>query len=113
MRYENTLNVNFKIEGDLTQHKIVPLLLITFVENAFKHGKVADEENPLSIQLYASHKALSFAIKNKKSNGTKEKSSGIGLQNIKTRLELVYPGKHTLQINDNHDFYAVNLTIEN
>jgi two-component system, LytTR family, sensor kinase len=112
LRFGNTLNIQFEAKGETGKHKIVPLLLITFVENAFKHGKVNDKENPLTITLNASHQSFSFSVTNTKSNGIKEKSSGIGLTNIKNRLELVYANKHNLQITDNKDCFTINLTIE-
>jgi two-component system, LytTR family, sensor kinase len=112
LRFGNVLAINFTIQGDIEKHKIVPLLLITFVENAFKHGKVNDKENPLTIALHANPHSYHFSITNKKSNGTKEKSSGIGLVNIKNRLDLVYPDKHTLHITDTKDLFTIELTIE-
>jgi two-component system, LytTR family, sensor kinase len=112
LRFGNTLNIQFEVKGEIGKHKIVPLLLITFVENAFKHGKVNDKGNPLTISLIASYQSFSFSTTNKKSNGIKEKSSGIGLTNIKNRLELVYANKHNLQITDNNDSFTVDLTIE-
>jgi two-component system, LytTR family, sensor kinase len=112
LRFGNTLSINFTIQGEIEKHKIVPLLLITFVENAFKHGKVNDKESPLTIALTANHRSYHFSIANKKSTGTKEKSSGIGLTNIKNRLTLVYPDKHSLHITDNKDLFTIDLTIE-
>lgn len=113
LRYSNSLYVKFEVDGDVTKHKIVPLLLITFVENAFKHGKINDEEHPVSIHLHANQKSSTFTVINKKHNGMKEKSSGIGLQNIRNRLNLVYASKHDLAIEDTHDYFRINLRIEN
>lgn len=113
LRYDNNLQVQFNADGDIERHKIIPLLLITFVENAFKHGKVNDTQYPLTINLHANNTSMQFSVSNKKSNGIKEKSSGVGLQNIKNRLTLAYPGKHLLRINDNKEFYEINLTIQN
>lgn len=113
MRYDNRLNVNFHADGSIASHKIVPLLLITFVENAFKHGKVNDKTHPVTIQLHANEKSIRFRVNNQKSNGVKERSSGIGLQNIRNRLSLAYPGRHELTINDSHEFYSVDLILEN
>jgi two-component system, LytTR family, sensor kinase len=112
LRYSNNLHVQFNAEGDIERHKIIPLLLITFVENAFKHGKVNDKKYPLSINLHANNTTMQFRVTNRKSSGLKEKSSGVGLQNIKNRLELAYPEKHVLRIDDNHEFYSIDLTIQ-
>jgi two-component system, LytTR family, sensor kinase len=113
LRYDNNLQIQFNADGNIEKHKIIPLLLITFVENAFKHGNVSDKQYPLTIQLHANNTSMQFSVSNKKSKGIKEKSSGVGLQNIKNRLALAYPEKHVLKIEDNHEFYAINLTIQN
>ncbi len=81
------------------------------MENAFKHGKVNDASNPLLIKIKTNNKTFIFSIKNKKSNGLKEKSSGIGLSNVKNRLALGYPDLHLLEITENSEYYSVNLTI--
>ncbi len=111
LRFNRELNIKLVIEGDTTQHKIMPLLLITFVENAIKHGKVHDPEHPLLIKMKMEKGIFNFFIKNKKTNGLKEKSSGIGLRNIKSRLSLSYPDAHKLEIIESSEDYSVCLTI--
>jgi LytS/YehU family sensor histidine kinase len=111
LRFNRELNIKLIIEGDTRQHKIMPLLLITFVENAIKHGKVHDPEQPLLIKMKMEKGIFNFFIKNKKSTGLKEKSSGIGLRNIKSRLALSYPDAHKLEIIDSSEDYTVCLTI--
>ena len=98
-------------EGELEKHRIVPLLLITFVENAFKHGKTNDHQNPIDIRLHANNTNIQFDVSNKKTSGIKEKSSGIGIQNIKNRLQLSYPDKHHLDIVDQKDNYQIHLNL--
>lgn len=112
LRFNRELCINFTVEGDPKCHKVMPLLLITFVENAFKHGIVHDETMPLNIHLKMSRKSLHFRVQNKKSNGLKEKSSGIGLKNIRSRLAVAYPETHSLEINDNSEEYIVNLILK-
>lgn len=111
LRFNRQLHIQLTVEGDIKSYKIMPLLLITFVENAFKHGKVNDAANPLLIKIKTKNKIFNFSIKNKKSNGLKEKSSGIGLTNVRNRLALAYPDLHLLEITDNSEYYSVNLTI--
>jgi two-component system, LytTR family, sensor kinase len=113
MRYAHALQVQVSVEGDLSRYRILPLLLITFVENAFKHGAMSDRQNPLVVRLSAGEKKMVFEVKNKKSSGIKEKSSGVGLQNTRNRLDLAYPGKYRLDINDTSEQYTVTLTLEN
>ena len=111
LRFNNTLKICFDAEGDFTQYRIIPLLLITFVENAFKHGKLNDAAHPLKIRLSVSEKNMDFIIQNKQLNGLKERSNGIGLENIRNRLKLSYPGQHDLVIENNGDEFTVNLKL--
>ena len=92
--------------------KILPLILITFVENAFKHGVLNDKENPLKINLLANDEELNFEVINKINRDAKEKSSGIGLNNIAKRLQLAYPGKHDLLITQENNYYTAQLTLK-
>lgn len=111
LRFSNQLQIDFRVEGAVQIRRIMPLLLITFVENAFKYGELHQTEFPLQIHLRADAEKLFFFVKNKKRNGPKEDSTGIGIDNIKRRLMLGYPGKHTLQISDDPLFYTSELTI--
>ena len=88
--------------------KIIPLSLIPFVENAFKHGDLKDPEHPLTIKLEVKQDVLIFQVTNKRSGNRKDATGGIGLENIKKRLELLNPEKYDLIINDS----ATNFNIE-
>tara|TARA_R110002124_G_scaffold125388_9_gene284557 strand:- start:13 stop:1644 length:1632 start_codon:yes stop_codon:yes gene_type:complete len=112
LRFSNQLNVQFSVEGMTAIRRIMPLLLITFVENAFKYGELSDPQNPLRIDLMVDRENLFFRVKNKKRNGPKEDSTGIGLENTKRRLELGYPKQHKLIINEDSDYYTSELTIK-
>jgi two-component system LytT family sensor kinase len=111
LRFNHGLHINFSVEGEIFSYKIMPLLLITFVENAFKHGKINDATDPLLINIKINNGQLYFKIRNKKAFGIKEKSSGIGLTNVKNRLALAYPNEHSLDITDSGDHYCADLTI--
>lgn len=109
---ESSVKVLFDVKEDF--HTIEPMLLIPFVENAFKHGNVFIEEPEIHISLATENNQLQFCVKNKynsQSKATKDKTSGIGLANVKRRLALLYPETHTLQISDKDNWYIVNLTI--
>ncbi|MEO6729673.1 MAG: histidine kinase [Ferruginibacter sp.] len=112
LRFDNKLKVAFETVGDISQYRAMPLLLITFVENAFKHGKLNDADAPLSIRLHVSGQKMDFEIKNKKARGKKEKAHGIGLENVRNRLGLAYPGQHELTIRDTEEDYFVSLKIK-
>jgi sensor histidine kinase YesM len=94
-----------------THTRIPPLVLITLVENAFKHGDLSDPENPLVIQMETNPTKLRFYSCNKKKKGNKELSNGIGLSNIRQRLELVYGIKHSFEIKEDDKYYMTNLVI--
>lgn len=104
--------INFDIEGYIGSQKIATLLLIAFVENAFKHGLSTDSENPIDIHLFATDSSIKFTARNKKNKHQKDKTPGIGLNNVRRRLELIYPERHSLVIDDEAEFYTVNLTLQ-
>jgi two-component system, LytTR family, sensor kinase len=104
--------INFNIEGYIGSQKIATLLLIAFVENAFKHGILTNPDNPVNINLQATPDAIYFSVENKKNRDEKDKTGGIGLNNVRRRLELIYPGTHNLTIEDKDEFYTVNLELQ-
>jgi len=115
IRFGDDIKIDFAHElGPKTSH-IEPMLLIPFVENAFKHG-VGFIENPtIEIELKDSATELYFRVANKKGttmNETKDESSGIGLANVKRRLELLYPTNHQLEVKDSGSDFTITLTIQ-
>jgi len=97
--------INFQVEGQTQGLEIAPLLFVAFVENAFKHGTVTDLNNPVVIQLKIKGRQLLFSCRNAISHGNKDKTGGIGLPNVRRRLELLYPERHELKtINDGEHF---------
>lgn len=104
--------VNFIQEGYIGDQPIASLIFIAFVENAFKHGVLNDPENPVEIYLHADNAGIVFSVSNKKNNSLKDGTGGIGLNNVRRRLELTYAGKHELVIKDNEGFYTVNLVLK-
>jgi hypothetical protein len=112
LRYHQQLQVQFEVVGSDQFVLILPLVLITFVENCFKHGELADPAHPLRIELVLEPGRLTFQTHNRKRHGPKENRAGIGLANTRARLDLVYPGRHCLTITDAPDFYTCHLTLE-
>ncbi|WP_316736227.1 sensor histidine kinase [Pedobacter aquatilis] len=110
MRFEPKFYVDFKAEG-VEEQKIAALMLIPFLENAFKHGTVNDEKHPVRVRLKVQQKRLSFEVSNKISHAQKDHSSGVGLANIHRRLDLIYPEKHDLLIANNGNTYKTTLII--
>ncbi len=111
-RFEGKCFVDFKYENNGNDLLIEPLLLLPFVENAFKHGVVSNKDNPLQINLKVNVDKLIFRCQNKINNHQKDPGSGIGIENVKKRLSLLYPDKYDLQLNENDDTFEVKLELK-
>lgn len=105
LRFKGEANVILEVEGQITDQKIVPLLLISFVENAFKHGLATDKENPIHINISVFEDNLLFTVKNKKNLQNKDQTGGIGMANVVRRLDLTYPEKYRLSVDNKEDEY--------
>jgi len=107
--------INTEIEEQFTALEISPMLLIPFVENAFKHGISLQSPSHIKITLQTKDNTLYFDVHNSiyiKADGDPEKmNSGIGLQNVKQRLNLLYPKKHELIIRESAKEFFVHLTL--
>ena len=112
LRFKDGAYVSMKIEGDDMEQRIVPLILIAFVENAFKHGVASDPENPITILVNTWPGHLKFNVSNKKSVQNKDQASGIGLSNVKRRLDLLYPGRYVLEVYEEKDLYNCKLELD-
>ena len=112
LRFSNNLNVNFEVSGAVDGVMIIPFVLITLVENAFKHGDLKKQEFPIDIKLNIGRNKLSFYCRNKKKTGPKELSTGVGLENIRKRLDLAYGDKYKFEVKDETEFYTIELTID-
>jgi len=110
-RFDHKLDLSFTYEGGTEDARIVPLLLITIVENVFKHGKLIGPDFPATIQLNVADDVLSFAVQNQKADRKETVSSGIGMSNVLKRLKLHYGTNYDLQIVDSKYAYQLNLTI--
>jgi hypothetical protein len=116
LRYEEKeVIVKFDHPARANTISIAPMLFITFVENAFKHGVAIGETNTITINMNISGPNLIFTCENANQNAVSKmalEKSGIGLENVKRRLELLYPGKHNLLILDTAEKYFVHLEID-
>ena len=113
MRYGDQLDISFEAKGETMGISIAPLLLLPFVENAFKHGLANNPSSSwIQIQLILKGNNLFFSIENslEDSKGNKFAKSGIGLANVQKRLNLIYPGRHDLQI-IKEDYFLVKLNL--
>jgi LytS/YehU family sensor histidine kinase len=111
LRFSNRLQIQFEVVGNHQFFMIVPLVLITFVENCFKHGELFDPQAPLIIQLNLIDNRLQLYTRNKKRHGPKEKTTGIGLANTRKRLDAFYPGRYSLNVSNEPEYYTCDLNI--
>ena len=110
-RHSHGLNIRYEEQIDDQSISIFPLVLITLVENAFKHGDLHDPDQPLHIRINTSVNELTFYIENKKGRGIKELSNGVGLQNIRQQLNLTYGSRSSFVIRQTDDLFSVTLNI--
>ncbi|MGV3540573.1 MAG: sensor histidine kinase [Rufibacter sp.] len=112
LRFEDRFFVDFTVEGEVDGQRVASLLLIPFVENAFKHGVADDPANPIQISLKMTQQNLSFEVINHIHKGQKDQTTGIGLQNIRRRLELLYPNQHELTVQNNGLVHQTRLKLQ-
>jgi two-component system LytT family sensor kinase len=114
MRFDGNIDFSVQVLGDGAGHMIEPMLLIPFVENAVKHGVGLVDKPFIVVQLESTVQGLHFQVKNKKGKQEqvfKDPSSGIGLKNVRRRLELLYPKKHALTIKEEEENFSVDLQL--
>jgi two-component system LytT family sensor kinase len=115
LRFGDTVRFNLFLSGDPQGYAIEPMLLIPFVENAFKHGtaNVDDPAIEVIVVIDNSRHRLELKVMNNVSREKKraDSNSGIGLTNVQRRLTLMYPEKHAISVEETDDFYMVNLMI--
>jgi len=114
LRAGDSLKIDFEVKGGNTDLKVAPLIFIAFIENAFKHGSKSKENNPfISISFDLEHTDRVILVIENRVEPVHERptAGGFGLVNVKKRLELIYPGKHILNIRETETVYRVELTI--
>lgn len=110
-RFDGACFVHFEVTGKALHQELEPFLFIPFVENMFKHGIINDSNSPAQIKLDATDQTLTFHCQNRKNQLHKDPGSGIGIENVQRRLQLLYPNKHQLEINDQGDVFEIALTL--
>lgn len=112
IRFKDGAYIELTLNGEIDNQKIVPLMLISFVENAFKHGVVTDPAEPVKINIIANQKILHFSVVNKKNQQNKDAQGGVGLTNVERRLQLVYPDRYKLNVVNSATHYTCELMID-
>ncbi|QRR00141.1 sensor histidine kinase [Dyadobacter sandarakinus] len=111
-RLRDAVQVDYRLDGDTNGFQIAPLILFSFIENAFKYGVNPEEDSPIGIHIKISENGLHLLVRNNKVQVSQlEASTGIGLKNTKERLRLIYPGMHELTIDDTDKQFQVNLNL--
>lgn len=106
------VKTEFKVEGSTVGIRVAPYLFIPFLENAVKHGIDAEKPGFLEIKFDIQSDSLTFTVKNSKAESKHNKlAGGIGLTNIKRRLELLYPERHSYNVNETDEAYEVSLKL--
>jgi len=111
-RFGEKCFVNLEMKGDGFNQKFEPLILMPFVENAFKHGVYNDPDHPVLFKLDLKQGHLVFSISNEIKHQKKDEVSGIGITNLRRRLNLMYPNKHQLDIRNDGKTYFAELKID-
>ena len=115
-RYGNKARIEFDYVGEpASQYKVAPLLFITFLENSFKHGlSQSIEHGFVECFIYTENGVIDYTLQNSKTTERDDNyfQGGIGLVNVKRRLELIYPKRYQLDIHETEDTYVVNLKIQ-
>jgi hypothetical protein len=117
IRLSDKTDIQFQITGDYADHYIAPLLLIIFIENAFKHFSAAKDQTPfVHIEINIENNHLKLKVKNAVDPGYipqfNKSKGGLGLNNVKQRLDLIYPQQYRLKTTKNTNFFEVDLTID-
>jgi len=110
MRFNDRLDLSFQHSGDLDGKMVAPLLLLPFIENAFKHG-IRDGSGWITIDLQVIGNQLFLKVENSFTPLKQTEGGGLGLNNVKRRLELTYPDDYLLNIEQTNEIFAVELRI--
>lgn len=112
LRFKDGAAVELTLNGEIDDQPVVPLILISFVENAFKHGVANDPNDPIRINIIANQKILHFSVSNKKNKYNKDIMGGVGLNNVERRLQLLYPDRYKLNIVNSETHYTTELMLD-
>lgn len=113
LRLKDVSGIQYRVIGNPEGKKIIPMLIIPFVENAFKHSAASESNPQIDIRIKIEERNLQFEIRNNtgRRKVISNSHSGIGLENVKKRLELMYPQQHKLKIMNEKDSFTVDLHI--
>ena len=111
LRYTDKVSIKLDLPNETPERQIPPLILVTFIENAFKHGVSYQYESFIEVTVTVEHETLLFRCHNSKADHSNEEKGGVGLANVRKRLDLIYGERYRLCIKDKLDAYHVELSI--
>ena len=111
LRYTNKVKITLDLPQETSDRQIPPLILITFIENAFKHGISYQHESFIEVKVSEHDGAMHFSCRNSKGEKPNEEKGGVGLANIRKRLNLLYGRDYALRIKNDADTYSVELSL--
>lgn len=110
-RFENELSLTFKLSGEIKNQTIASLVLMHFIENVFKHGVLNEKENPASIEISIEDSSICISTSNKIEPSMKYMDSGIGVENLKKRLDTIYDKSYELKHTEEGNYFSAFLRI--
>jgi LytS/YehU family sensor histidine kinase len=111
LRYTDKVDIRVDLPAEAPDKTVPPLMLISFIENAFKHGISYQHASFIDIRADVDNHQLHFVCRNSKADTPNQEKGGVGLANVKQRLNLLYDNNFTLNINDADGVYSVELTL--
>ncbi len=111
LRFGKNVEVNFRINGSSFGKSMAPLIFIPFIENAFKYGVNPEEKCSIQIEVDIEAHEIHLLVTNRKVKIASAEKTGLGIDNARKRLELLYPGKHLFTIQEDTEKYSVSILI--
>ena len=114
LRLTPKVDLKYSVEGEMPGKQIAPLILIPFIENAFKYGVSTSEDSEIAINISVKNNELKLQVKNKiaVNKSPSKESTRLGIETTQKRLDLLYPAKHVLTIKNSENYFTVNLTMK-
>ena len=109
LRYTDKVKITLDLPQETPDRQIPPLVLVTFIENAFKHGVSYQRESFIEVKVTVEDETMHFCCRNSKADHPNEEKGGVGLANVRKRLDLIYGERYRLSIKDKSDAYHVEL----
>ena len=110
LRYTDKVHIDLNLPDEVPDRQIPPLILVTFIENAFQHGVSYQHDSFVEVKVTAANNELQFTCRNSKADKPNEEKGGVGLSNVRKRLNLLYGSSYALRIHNAED-YSVELNI--